>query len=120
MEIIYFRTKRKKNGTIIVRYQDYDLSYIKYRFYLGIRDLNTNQKTEVFLQLSYVNENRELIALHRTDVEKLLRGQVTKFKEFQLPQNKICDENITLKLEVYEFNKSKGNIHVGEVETTLQ
>ena len=45
------KQKHRKNGTITIRYQEYDVSDLKYEFHLGVQDFNC--KNEMFIQFNY-------------------------------------------------------------------
>ena len=45
---------------------------------------------------------------------------MTKFQKFEIPRNKLTDENMGLKIECYEITKNKANNLLGEVELPLK
>ena len=111
------RSKRKKNGVLIVRGTEYDVTNSKYEFQFWGKDFAI--RGDICLRFSLINEAKESIPFYTTDPEKNVKKGVVEWKAFQIPSTKFNDENVLIKIEAFEFNKSKGSLFLGEIEQTL-
>ncbi len=109
--------KRKKNGILNVRGMEYDVTNSKYEFQFWGKDFAI--RGEICLRFSLINESKETIPFYTTDPEKNVKKGVVEWKPFQIPSTKFTDENTSIKIEAFEFNKSKGTILLGDTEQTL-
>lgn len=116
--LINNNSKRKKNGIITVRGMEYDVTNTKYEFQYWGKDFAL--RGDICLRFSLINESKEVIPFYTTDPEKNVKKGFIEWKPFQVPSTKFPDENSTIKIEAFEFNKSKGSIMLGEIEQTLQ
>lgn len=111
------KSRRKKNGIITVRGTEYDVTNSKYEFQFWGRDFAI--RGDICLRFSLINEAKESIPFYTTDPEKNVKKGVVEWKSFQIPSTKFNDENVLIKIEAFEFNKSKGSLLIGEIEQTL-
>ena len=109
--------KKRKLGTLKITGIEYDVTNSKYEFQFLGKDFAV--RGEIFLRFSLINESKETIPFYTTDPEKNVKKGVVEWKPFQIPSTKFNDENTSIKIEAFEFNKSKGTILLGDTEQTL-
>ncbi|CAD8179864.1 unnamed protein product [Paramecium octaurelia] len=117
--IINRKSNRKRNGLLHIRGAEYDMGGNTILFQIGCQQFTT--KAEVLLRMSYFTDNKDWMPIHATEPIKYQKKQTVQFNDFYLPLSKFGNnEQAQIKLEVEEYNKTKGTTQLGECETTLQ
>lgn len=107
--------RRKKNGVCFIRINDFDNGEKLLNLTLGIRNFIT--KYEVFLRVSYMDDQSEWVPIYGTEALKCYKKQLTQFKAFSLHLGYFKEDLKTyIKVEVLE-KSNKGYICLGEVQT---
>lgn len=115
--IINPKRKNKKLGALTVRGMSYDVTNTKYEFSFSAYDFVS--KGEIFLKFNnLLNDVKEFVPFFVTNTEKNSKKGIV-WPPFSISSSKFSDENATIKIDVMEFIKSKGNILIAEVEISL-
>lgn len=72
------------------------------------------------LRMSYFTDNKDWMPIYATEPIKNQRKSLVEWADFYLPLSKFGNnDQAHIKLEIEEFNKTKGTQQIGECEISL-